>query len=366
MDALSMHGETTKLESAQMFREGLNHVEQEQEQEGASAFMQPDQQAEHMKLSYEDLNYLDEGGLLQAKEDIKRDAFKELNHMDEEESDLLPSDQPAENMKIEALNHMNEGDTDSLKESNHMQEEEESDLLRSDQLAENMRMEALNHMNEGDTLKESNHMEGETADLMHSDQPACDIKMENEALKELNQMEDEGSGLMHPDQFDNMKAEAEGLNDMNEGDMDLFPAKNKIKIEDEALTSVQDFSFDEDIKLEPEIFLSEQQEPMSAMSFLKQHVGNPTIHSCHQCEHVAVSRPSLMHHIRSVHLGIRYPCQQCDYMAKRKSQLNVHVQTIHEGKRYPCDQCEYVANQRGMLLVHIKSKHEGKGIYFLL
>ena len=130
-------------------------------------------------------------------------------------------------------------------------------------------------------------------------------------------------------------------------------------IKDEALTSDQDYDFDENIKLEPEIFLSE----LEPMRFLQQGGGNHLVHPCNQCDHVAVNKPNLKFHVESVHLGIRYPCHQCDYMAKKKFQLRNHVLTKHEGRTFPCDQCEYVANQRGNLLKHVKSKHEGRGIY---
>ena len=139
-----------------------------------------------------------------------------------------------------------------------------------------------------------------------------------------------------------------------------------IKIEDSALD--QNFPFPENIKLEPEIFLTEQ-EPMSAINILQkisrlQQAGIPLNQSCPQCDYVAGSKPSLKYHIESVHLGIRYPCQQCDYMAKKKAQLRVHVQTIHEGKRYPCVKCDFIATQRGHLYKHVKAKHEGRCIYY--
>ena len=129
-------------------------------------------------------------------------------------------------------------------------------------------------------------------------------------------------------------------------------------LKDESLTIDLDYDFSENIKLEPEIFLSEQ-EPMSEMRFLQQR-GNPSIHPCNQCDYIAVNKPNLKYPIESVHLGIRYPCEQCDYMAKKKFQLRNHVLTKHEEKTFPCNQCEYVANQRGNLLKHVKSKHEGR------
>ena len=150
----------------------------------------------------------------------------------------------------------------------------------------------------------------------------------------------------------------------------LFSADQKIeniKMEDSALD--QNFPSTENIKLEPEIFLTEQ-EPMSAMSILQkmsmfQPAGIPSKQSCPQCDYVG-STASLKYHIDSVHLGIRYPCQQCDYMFKKKDDLKRHVQTIHEGIRYPCDKCDFIATQRGHLYKHIRAKHEGRCIYYSL
>ena len=50
-------------------------------------------------------------------------------------------------------------------------------------------------------------------------------------------------------------------------------------------------------------------------------------------------------------------CNQCEYKATQKSKLVTHIKSIHLGVKYPCAQCDYKATQKRSLLKHIKSKH---------
>ena len=81
--------------------------------------------------------------------------------------------------------------------------------------------------------------------------------------------------------------------------------------------------------------------------------------SCDMCDYKAVRGTNLLHHIQSVHEGIRYSCDECSFQATTQGNVNVHKKIKHQGLRYRCDQCDHSVTSYNNLLKHKKSKHEG-------
>ena len=97
---------------------------------------------------------------------------------------------------------------------------------------------------------------------------------------------------------------------------------------------------------------------------------------CNQCEKTFSQSGHLLHHIRTVHEGIkfpcnqtksyiksvhkkiRYPCNQYDYKGYNINSVNRYIQSEHEGIKYPCNQCEYQATRQSSLKSHITAVHE--------
>ena len=65
--------------------------------------------------------------------------------------------------------------------------------------------------------------------------------------------------------------------------------------------------------------------------------------TCDQCDHIANSKSNLWYHMRSKHIGEKYPCDQCEYSTPQLSSLKVHMQSKHEGKKFLCDECDYIS-----------------------
>ena len=59
-------------------------------------------------------------------------------------------------------------------------------------------------------------------------------------------------------------------------------------------------------------------------------------HSCQECEQKFTEKSSLIKHLKSVHMGIKYPCQQCDYTVcdnlNQYVVLNNHTIPRHESR----------------------------------
>ena len=81
--------------------------------------------------------------------------------------------------------------------------------------------------------------------------------------------------------------------------------------------------------------------------------------SCDICDYKTVRGTNLLHHIQSVHEGIRYSCDECSFQATTLGNVNVHKKIKHQGLRYRCDQCDHSVTSYNNLLKHKKSKHEG-------
>ena len=202
--------------------------------------------------------------------------------------------------------------------------------------------------------------------------------MRYEAYQKMHHASEGTSDLIQQDQpTENIKTEDEAMDHIDEGASDFTPATENVKMEDDALNAYHDLSFDEDIKLEPEILLT-QQEPFFpvpdfrfASALLKQQrrkkgQEKPEFYFCTECDYKAGCKRSLKRHTQSVHLGIVYPCQQCDYVGKFAFQLKKHVLMVHEMKGHPCTQCDFVGEKRGILLKHVDAEHGGRGIYVFL
>ena len=286
---------------------------------------------------------------------------EELNHMNKEASDLMLQDQPAESMRHEELQKMNPVSAEA------------TGCFKQNQTPENIAIA-------DEAMKRFGYMEEGTSGMMHLYQQAQaeSIKMRYEALQKMYHVSDGTSDIVQQDQpTDNIKTEVEAMNNMDEGAASGFtPDTENVKTEDDESAAYHDYSFDEDIKLEPEILLT-QHEPLFsnipnmrlAKALLKQQrlkEGKPEVYQCTQCEYKAGCKRSLKRHIQSVHLGIVYPCQQCDYVAKQAFALNKHVLIVHELKGHPCNQCDFVGEKRGMLLKHVDSVHGGRGIYYYI
>ena len=71
-------------------------------------------------------------------------------------------------------------------------------------------------------------------------------------------------------------------------------------------------------------------------------------------------------HVKTIHVGVRYPCGQCDYNFTDKGNFRKHVKSIHEGVRFPCDQCNYNAAYKGHLKKHKKSRHQQSHLFFIV
>ena len=50
---------------------------------------------------------------------------------------------------------------------------------------------------------------------------------------------------------------------------------------------------------------------------------------CNQCNYQATRSDILTVHIKSKHLGIKYPCIQCQYQATEKNSLKKHIENVH-------------------------------------
>ena len=50
-------------------------------------------------------------------------------------------------------------------------------------------------------------------------------------------------------------------------------------------------------------------------------------------------------------------CEMCNYRALTKPSLKHHVDSIHESERYPCDQCNYRVTLKESLKLHVESSH---------
>ena len=85
--------------------------------------------------------------------------------------------------------------------------------------------------------------------------------------------------------------------------------------------------------------------------------GMLTMNSCNLCEYRTKDLPSLRHHIKSVHEGVRYFCSLCEHMALSQGQPTHNLKSDHEGIRYPCSTCEYKSTDKGKLNSHIQVKH---------
>ena len=51
---------------------------------------------------------------------------------------------------------------------------------------------------------------------------------------------------------------------------------------------------------------------------------------CNKCVYKATTKVDLLHHIKSIHEGVKFPCNQCDYQATLQQSLNRHIESKHE------------------------------------
>jgi hypothetical protein len=61
-----------------------------------------------------------------------------------------------------------------------------------------------------------------------------------------------------------------------------------------------------------------------------------------KCPYKATLESSLLIHMKSIHLGIRYPCDLCSYNLTTKGSLVGHKKLVHgKPKKLKCDFCEF-------------------------
>ena len=66
--------------------------------------------------------------------------------------------------------------------------------------------------------------------------------------------------------------------------------------------------------------------------------------SCNRCEYRSKDRNIIKNHKESAH-AVKYSCNQCNHQAGKPSKLEQHIKTKHLGVRYPCDHCDYKATK---------------------
>ncbi|XP_014222030.1 GDNF-inducible zinc finger protein 1-like [Trichogramma pretiosum] len=79
--------------------------------------------------------------------------------------------------------------------------------------------------------------------------------------------------------------------------------------------------------------------------------------SCHKCKKTFKHKPSLKHHIKSVHEGIRYPCDICGTKFATKGNLEKHMDSVHNKITHPCNMCEKTFTAKNNIKKHIDSVH---------
>jgi len=52
-------------------------------------------------------------------------------------------------------------------------------------------------------------------------------------------------------------------------------------------------------------------------------------YSCELCEYTSISLSNFTKHVKSKHLGIRFPCPQCEYQSSDQSNLKKHIKSCH-------------------------------------
>lgn len=78
---------------------------------------------------------------------------------------------------------------------------------------------------------------------------------------------------------------------------------------------------------------------------------------CAKCGRSSDHLSTIKVHIKSEHLGVRYPCSQCSYSGKYKHQLTSHFKSIHEAFKFQCPQCDFAVAGLRPLRRHLNLVH---------
>jgi len=143
-----------------------------------------------------------------------------------------------------------------------------------------------------------------------------------------------------------IKCEPEDTSDENHLNVQMDPMAMlvtdcKIEVDsdnEEGDLAGEDVKYDEGMDNNDEEFqFNENYDPLE-IQFTENKGENK--YECNECDYKARGagergkKFNLNHHVKTVHLGLRFHCEFCSFKAVNKSNLSRHVKAIHEGRAF--------------------------------
>lgn len=80
--------------------------------------------------------------------------------------------------------------------------------------------------------------------------------------------------------------------------------------------------------------------------------------SCDLCGKSILRRYSLIDHMQTYHMNIKFSCDLCSSECQSELKLKSHKRFVHK-KQFKCQKCDTVFGFQTCLAQHVKVKHEG-------
>lgn len=81
--------------------------------------------------------------------------------------------------------------------------------------------------------------------------------------------------------------------------------------------------------------------------------------SCDLCEKLFSAKSSLINHMQSQHMEVKFNCSKCSRDFRSHYNLMFHVRYEHN-KKFMCNKCDASFHVQSYLNKHVQVQHEGK------